>query len=92
MGKKKIIKNIVNKIIESQGLEITRKYEREYFQDKYNEALDFVDDSIKTFIFNDIRENAERKKFLKQLYGTSIGEAYYILYYLQKSLNLDGDV
>lgn len=71
---------------------IIPEYEILHRDFKYNESIDEIYNFFKEFIFKPLPENKKRKYFLSRLYGTQISEALYIIYYLNRSLSLRGEV
>ncbi len=67
--------------------------ENEHYINKYKDVIREIEGLYKEFLFRDIPASDEKKVILmSKLLGTQISEAIYILNYLHKSLNLEGDV
>lgn len=90
MNKK--IKDLINIFLARMGLKIIRQYELEYYIYSYKNLIKEVNSFFKEFIFDNMTSKSGREDLLSNLYGTGVSKALYIIYYLNKSLRLPGDV
>lgn len=86
------IKKILNMLLQKRGLALIKKYELDHRDFKYSEAINEL-----TLVFNKYIDhlpigNSRRSYLLSKLYGTQLSEALYIIYYLNKSKKIEGDV
>lgn len=89
---KKQIKKIFNFFLRKFGLEINRRYEKEFLLSKYKELIAEHENCFKELIFKKLKSSDRRTNLLSKLYGTQVSEAIYLVKYLHESLILDGDV
>ncbi len=89
---RKVLRLSANTVLSVFGLSIIRNYEREYVREKYLDLITELQSFFKEKIFKDFPIDKKRTKLFAQLYGTQVSEAFYIIYYLNKTLQLKGDV
>lgn len=89
---KKKFKKIANLLLNKLDLEIIRKYEMNFLLGKYKDLIKEHEELFIECIFKDFPKNKERHNLMINLNGTQISEAIYIIYYLHKSLRLNGDI
>ncbi len=83
---------LLNKLFGKFGIQTIRIYELKYVKDKHREAVGQLVDLIRESLFTNIKHDSRRNDLLTQLYGTSVGEALYIIFYLIKTFKIKGDV
>ncbi len=92
MGMKKNIKIILNIILNRFGFQTIPMYELKYINEKHQEAVNEYVCYLRETIFKDIKEDLQRNKLLTKLYGTTVGEAMYIIDCLNKTSDITGEV
>ncbi|MGL5874473.1 MAG: TylF/MycF/NovP-related O-methyltransferase [Xenococcaceae cyanobacterium] len=90
MNKK--VKNLLNGILEPLDIGITRANTVNHINQNYASLVEEVHELFLETIFPDLPNCDGRIELMTKLLGTNISEAMYILQYLHKSLNLEGDV
>jgi O-methyltransferase len=89
---KKAAKKFLNNILKHQGLKIVRIHDIVFLNTKYSELINEMELAVRELQFSDLPQNKKRTKFLSQLNGTQISEAFYLLVFLHRSLKLKGDI
>ncbi|HYM65393.1 MAG TPA: TylF/MycF/NovP-related O-methyltransferase [Candidatus Sulfotelmatobacter sp.] len=87
-----MIRKLLDRILIFFGIKTIRIYESTYFNEKYTNSVAELSEIFREFLFPNLSQNNLRVDLLKQLYGTSISEALYIIGYLEKTSGLKGDV
>lgn len=82
---------IINKILKARGFYLIKKYRLEHLENKYDELTNELEKNFQEFT-PDYIPDKKRSELLKKLYGTGVTEALYIVYFLNKSNQLSGDV
>jgi hypothetical protein len=91
MAMRKLPSHIISALLAHFGLRLSRANE----QVLYNQHLSLIEQMETCFtelICPDLPHCDNREKLMARLLGTSVGEALYILEFLHKSLDLEGDV
>lgn len=89
---KKFIKNLINKALSRHGIMIAKIHEVDFVNEKYVNLISETEAFFRDIIFEDLPTNVKRTDLMKQLNGTQISEAFYLLHHLHKSLSLNGDI
>jgi O-methyltransferase len=89
---KKILRLFLNKILHKYGIQTIRIYELKYITEKHREAVDEFVKFLRVTLFKNLKSNTKRNELLTQLYGTTVTEAMYIIFYLNRIFGLEGDV
>jgi len=89
---KKKLRFLLNKVLNTFGIQTIRIYELTYITEKHQEAVRELVDLLREILFINLKPDVKRNELLTQLYGTSVGEAMYILYYLNKTFEIEGDI
>jgi O-methyltransferase len=96
---KQAVKKIINVSLKSSGLRLSRTGEQTISSWAYNNLLQKyrtliteVDGCMSHYVFPNLLPCPGRIDLMTKLIGTPIGEAFYVIAHLQKSLNLCGDV
>lgn len=89
---KKNLKRAIDLLLKRRGLRVIKQYEFDHLEIKYKELISETQDFFKEFIFQDLKYIDSRLNFLSKLYGTEVPEAFYIIYFLQKTAMISGDV
>jgi O-methyltransferase len=74
------------------GIQTIRIYELKYITEKHQEAVRELVDLLKETLFTNIKSDVKKNELLTKLYGTSVAEAMYILHYLNKTFEIEGDI
>jgi len=82
----------LDKLLNKYGIQTIRIYELKYIKEKHKEAVNELVDFLMSTLFKNIKQDVKRNELLTNLYGTSVGEAMYIVHYLNKTFSLKGDV
>jgi O-methyltransferase len=96
---KQTVKKIINASLQSCGLRLCRvdeqtgsTWEHDDLLQKYRSLITELDGCLSEYVFPNLLPCPGRSDLMTKLIGTPISEAFYIIAYLQKSLNLFGDV
>lgn len=89
---RRLLKEFINKLIQPFGLKFIRNYEYEYISNKYSSLIEEVEIFFTELVFTNFKKKENRTDLIKKLYGTNVSEAFYLAYYLNKSLKLNGDI
>jgi hypothetical protein len=89
---KKKIRGFLDFFLNKIGIQTIRTYELFYLHEKFTASVEELYNSFSETILPLPPLDARRIHLLKNLYGTTISEALYILFYLNKSMNIVGDV
>jgi O-methyltransferase len=96
---KQTVKKIINASLQSCGLRLCRAdeqtgstWEHDDLLQKYRSLITELDGCLSEYVFPNLLPCPGRSDLMTKLIGTPISEAFYIIAYLQKSLNLFGDV
>jgi O-methyltransferase len=99
MMMKQAVKKIINASLKSRGFRLCRTddqtgstWEYDYLLQKYRTLITEVDGCLSEYVFPNLLPCPGRIDLMTKLVGTPVGEAFYIIAHLQKSLNLFGDV
>ena len=96
---KQAAKKIINASLKCRGLRLCRTDEQtvpswddNYLLQKYRTLITEVDGCLSQYVFPNLLPCPGRIDLMTKLIGTPIGEAFYMIAHLQKSLHLFGDV
>jgi len=89
---KKNIKTILNKVLRSKGVAITRIHDVDFLSQKYAALITEMEGVFSELLFKKLPQNPKRALLLSKLNGTQISEGFYLLHYLHESLQLEGDI
>ena len=88
---KKTILSYLNNFFERYGYILLKKYQLDHDKAKYRELILEMEKNFHSFAKGYVSDK-KRTELLAKLYGTGVSEALYLIYYLNKSKFLDGDV
>jgi O-methyltransferase len=87
------IKKFINLVFSKLGYHICAIQKKEYEEFKYRQLIKEIGGFYKNFIFHEMPPLDDvRINLMSDLLGTAISEAIYLMYYLNQSLNIDGDI
>jgi O-methyltransferase len=87
-----ILRRIVDSTLHPLGLHLTRFSEPERSNGELIEGVRELEGCYRDLLFPDIPDRENRPELMRQLLGTSVGEAMYILGALYRSLSCSGDL
>lgn len=86
-----MLKSIIQRLLGSTGYQVVRKGSVVDIRRRI-EAAKEMEGLYRQFVFPDLPAGSGRGELLAQLEGTQLGEAFYLLNALHRSLKLDGDI
>ena len=82
----------INALLKQVGLRLSRVNGRKIDLKKYADLIEEIQGCFSELIFPELPPCERRVELVAKLIGTGVSEALYILGYLHKSLNLEGDI
>ncbi len=88
----KLFRQVANTFLNPSGYEIIPRYKVDHLKFKQKQIVQEVENFYFTNILKNVPKNKNRTNLLSELYGTEILEALHIIYYLNKTKKLKGDI
>lgn len=88
----RLFRQSANAFLKQSGYEIIPQYQLTHLETKYKQSVKEITEFVLGNHLKDVPRNSERINLLSSLYGTEIIEALHIVYYLNKTRKLKGDV
>jgi cephalosporin hydroxylase len=101
---KRIIKKIINSILNLARIQVISTTEYDYLnskpnlqeilylKEKYINLIEEYQSFLSKFVFQELPKSDRRTQLIAELLGTGVSEAFYITEFLRKSLELEGDI
>jgi len=86
------LKRAARQVLASLGIEVLKTRTLNAYLDRYSDACAEIEATHRQFVFQDLPELPGRVPLLVKLQGTGLTEALWLLGFLHRSLDVDGDI